>query len=306
MISGVFSHILEQFSVKAALKKILFDKTDALISPFLVNSADFPLTASSLETLIAYRSAIALKLAMAEPVASRNIADRLVQLIIEPVRHEEVQVCSAPSLALTISDHWMVKADTQGWIILTLSELGITIWLQGLNAITTLCCQDKSEPVNDFPPDLLRYWPLSPHLRLSLPMVLQHEHARCCTWLRRSHLQDGELTTTLVPYHSTPLASQPHWRWSDQSPIACYQLLRTIVHTLDIMAERKGDPMTCLRQGYALGQAVYTFEASIPLGTVQMLPSEVQLAIWSVMQAAQQVLGLIISNVLQQKPVENF
>ncbi|NER82989.1 MAG: hypothetical protein F6K42_26225 [Leptolyngbya sp. SIO1D8] len=305
------SDLIGQLSVKTVLKKSLFNTTEAAIPNFPGNLAKFPLTTSSRHASICYRSAIALKLAASEPSKAKAIANQFIEVT---KGWEDVKFFPEVPKAITNTPQGRLQADAQGWITLTLSEAGIAAWLQGLNDFPLARELEQIGSVGSPQMDRLRSLPLCSRLQLSLPLLLQFGHVRCCAWLRYRDETDHRVSSDQrgvddegddqsLAWRELP-ATQ--WGWSDKSPSACYQLLQAIVQAVDTMADQSGEPTTCLRQGYVLVEAIYAFQSAIPLGTIYDLPAEIQVSIWSLTRAAQQVLMLVIVGVLQQTPAQSF
>ena len=302
MPSGGLSDTLAQIAVKRVLKKTLLDKAEAA-PRFLLNVPDdFPLTAFFRNNApLAYRSAIALQQATATSIEAKTLAQQWIEILARPAN---VTVNDWPAIA----HHLNIDRDDEGWITITLADVGISIWLQDLNNRSFLLGLRQDEPEMTLPLDRLSRRPLCLQLKLSLPMLLQFSYAGCCHWLRQAEQSAQSPFEQKTLLHQSVLHGEQGlaWRWSSQSPAACYTMLRAIVQALDTMADQQGDPVTCLRQGYALAAAVYTFQAAIPVATVPTLPPEAQISIWSIVRAAQQGLALVILGVLKQMPASNF
>lgn len=301
MLSGDFSATLARISVKAALKKILFDHLEPAIASFLVNPAGVPLTTASGETPIVYHSAIALKLAALGSLSTPNSWHRWIEIISEQMNTKPNQPISQTGLASAIADHWQVTADTQGGILLTLNSHGIATWLQQVYTVIPPSITITGEPARLAKPPGPQCW-LGQHLRLSGPMTLQFGHARCWTWL---HDLQQQSTQPLVQLGDQGSLVQGHGRmvWSDHSPKACHRFLQAIARAIDTMADHADDPVACLRQGYALSHAVYEFQGAVPFATVSGQPATIQDSTWSLVLAAQRVLALVISVWLRQTPM---
>ena len=316
MSSQIANNTLTQIAIKAVSKRLLFDALKASIASTPVTLANFPIAALKGNWPITYRCAIALKLAASESIAASTIANQLVEVIRG---QQDVKFFPGVSGQFLSALPWVVHADDQGWILLTLCDQGIADWLAYLNELTLFPSSNQSEQSEQSAPNETNIpnqsgaafrteaFPrglLCSQLQLSLPMLLQFGHARCCAWLR--HADPASYREQPLPFTSEQPPVGIPWGWSSDSPIPCHTLLCAIVQVLDTLADRRGDRTTCLRQGYVLVEAIYTFQAMMPLGTIHTLPTTDQIAIWSLTRAAQQILAWIISDVLGQRPAQSF
>ena len=306
--SGGLSDTLAQVAVKRVLKKTLLDKFVTLSNFDLPTPVDFPLTEfSSSKAPLAYRSAIALQQAAASSVDIETLAQKWGEVLTSQVNTLPIAQTSDRSLTTA---HWHAEVESQGWLIITLTDLGITTWLQVWNnlvwhnSILPFTVPLEQERLQ-LPAKLTRL-PLCGQLRLSLPMLLQFAHACCGHWLQQVKTLQQADSWPSYETEREHTSSNPIWEWSSQSPIACHTLLQRVVRAIDMMAAQAGDPTTCLRQGYIIAEAVYNFQATIPLATVHTWPPESQVSVWSTVRAAQQGLALVLGGILKQTPTQNF
>ena len=302
--SGGLSDTLAQVALKRVLKKTLLDKILTLSKFDVPALVDFPLTASfSGKSPLVYRSAIALQQAKTSLVDVETLAQQWVEMFAE--RENNFLIVASGDSSAT-AEHWFVEVGAQGWISIILTDLGITTWLQTWNdrALSSLTLQDETASI--LSSENLPKLPLCVQLKLSLPMLLQFGHACCCYWLQQGRTLAKEKSVHQLAMEREQALPDSAWGWSSESPIACHMLLRAIVRALDTMAAQAGDRMTCLRQGYAIAEAVYRFQAAIPLVTIHSLPPESQVSIWSSIRAAQQSLALVILAILKQIPMQSF
>lgn len=315
-MSQYFSDTLAQIAMKGLLKKTLFDKVPISARYHLSDSTDFPLIASPDNSAsLVYRSAIALKLAASKSTDANTIAKQLIEAIAT-VHHQSLEISEAASLTKA----WTLANDDQGWIIIALSDSSVTAWLDRLDGIDLLqpsldlsdqrqsrqaCTSTHNQsPHNQSTNDgsTTGRYALCTKLRLSLSALLQFGYNCCSTWsnILRAHMTNSPAgqTTCQTGDNAQDKMLRLQLQWSSQSPIACHKLLQAIATALDTMGEQKGDRVTCLCQSYYLTEAVYIFQATLSLTTLLSLPLTSQASAWSVLRAAQQVLGLVIVNVL--------
>ncbi|MEL6383081.1 MAG: hypothetical protein AAFQ89_11640 [Cyanobacteria bacterium J06626_18] len=306
MPSGDLSDTLAQIAAKSVLKKTLLDKKEAAYERLPLLPGTFPLTASSGEKYpLVYRSAIALEQVALSTIDAEALAQQWVEVLME---RDDLAGAAPPAIAIP----WIVDADAQGWLVISLTDAWISRWLQVLHSRSRVYLAGMRNTDSSLAsPDLgtvlhtLSRRPLCTQLALSLPMLLQFTHACCCYWLSE-RCASGPPTQNSIGDSPVVEAPEISGEWSSQSPGACHELLRAIAQALDIMAEQRGDRATCLRQGYRLAEAVYTFQAAIPLATVPTFGPEIQTSIWSIVRAAQQGLALVILGILKQTPAQQF
>lgn len=297
MPSGGLSDTLAHIALKRVLKKTLLDKAETGSDFGLCRPPDFPLVAFFRgRGQLRYRSPIALQQDASETMDPATLAKQWVELLTS-------QSTVAANDESAIAHYLNINADTHGWITVTLLDPGTAIWLKAWNETSLTHLKTHEQPENSLPLDALSQRPLCKQLKLSLPMLLQFAHASCCHWLRQAEqFRPRMLTSQSILTDASEFA----WGWSSQSPAACHVLLQRTVQALDTMAEQQGGSVTCLRQGYTLAEAIYSFQAAVPLATVQTFPDEVQNSIWSTVKAAQQGLALVILGTLKQTPVMSF
>jgi hypothetical protein len=275
------------------LKKALFERLRAsaqiLPASGIRQASSIPLTLLSSSPGVIYQSAIAQKLAAITQEDPGHILQQVASALQTPCLPEEVT-------ALKITE--AVPATSRGapapntWIAFTVSSTAMTTWIERLQQLP-LPITPNSEPPGSVL-TLLQHqqWQLCQRLRLSLPMTLQWSQARCGFWL----WEMGRAPNAgLAPPDRSGIASP-----------ATPELLRTLVYAVDTLAAQPEDPITFVRQGYAIAEAIYTFEARLPLSTVLTSPQPVRVEIVGLLQAVQRVLALILFTTLGQTPASEF
>jgi hypothetical protein len=298
MASGRLVQTVADFSLQRVLKKALFDHLNTsqqIVSlSGLVDASSIPLTLLNTADDVTYQSAIALTLAAITHQNPSLIAYQLAMALQTPQLPGAIAALQTAPTS-TCDPSRPPSAGTR--LSLTVSDVALTSWLQGLHRM----------PLPVAPPPVLptverllkqQQWPLCQTLRLSLPMLLQWSRVRCGHWLDAPRRQGRQ--------HWSPAAMDSPWTWSRNSPLACWELLQTLVYAVDTLAVQADDPVTFLRQGYAIAAAVYTFEARFLISTVPALASEVQGAIAGLLAAVQSVTALILLTTLGQSPVPTF
>lgn len=281
-------------AAKLMLQKALFKKIDAKVPGFILSPAQFPLSSAASPTGIVYRSAIALKLAAQISVFADIAAYDLSEHFVKDLPLEN------RNLPITWTD-WSMQRQDSGWIFFTLSDHGISKWLEHLCSElaerSLVPFADTSSTNPNLPlPKLCR------QLRLSLPMFLQWSYVRCYHWgqyLADSQHQQVQATGTHTP-------ASLSWGWSAESPLPCHQLLQVLCAAVDRIAASSVNPQTLLAQGYAVAAAFHQLQGTLPRKTVHGLSPVVQTSIWSLTQAVHYLLAQVIATIYHQKPALSF
>lgn len=301
-VYGEIDHILPDLSLKAIFQKILFSCAQVGANSGLRNPADVPLRVCANLPGLTYRSAIAYKL---KPAAQLSVEQWAHQLALKiTAQAAEVPGQTSAPILLRLEEHWSIHVEPSGWIALRVTRQGVLSWLHQFNQIAVRLSHHPPSPA--VPIALLpsTHFSLCQKLRVSLPVFLQVSHARCHAWLR--HL--GEPTMSLPK----PLSSEslPTFEVIDDAPSQAsdpYEaLLKALVLVTDTMAAQIGDAQTYLRQAYSLAQAIYAFQATVPVATVYQLSTDNQIILGGLMQASQQILALVLIGVLGQTPTNNL
>ncbi|MEO1094670.1 MAG: hypothetical protein AAFX01_07190 [Cyanobacteria bacterium J06638_28] len=288
--------MVDSIAAKVMLQKALFEKLDKRIQGVIFSPEQFPLAGIVVPTGIAYRSAIALKLAAQTSLFADIVAHDLSQHFVE-----------RPSLenrhSPMIWANWSIQVQASGWITFTLSDHGISEWLQHLcsaftkQSLEPLAC-DRSWVNLNLPTQELCY-----QLQLSLPLFFQWSYIRCCRWLQQIEACQRHAEVTA---RSTAHAPKPQWGWTAASPLPCHHLLQTLCTAVDRIITAPTQSRILLAQGYTVAAAFYQFQCALPRGTVHSLSPAVQTSIWSLHQAVRHMLAQVIIKVYQQQPTQSF
>ncbi|MEM0981939.1 MAG: hypothetical protein AAGH78_16920 [Cyanobacteria bacterium P01_H01_bin.58] len=288
--------MVDSVAAKVMLQKALFEKLDKRIQGVILSPEQFPLSSAVVPTGIAYRSAIALKLAAQTSLFADIVAHDLSQCFIERpfLENRRSQVIWA---------NWSIQIEASGWISFTFSDDGIAQWLQHL------CSVFAKHPPESWAIDSSSVTPVLPNqelchqLRLSLPMFFQWSYVQCCRWLQHIEACQREAEVTL---QLTAHAPKSQWEWTAASPLPCHQLLQTLCAAVDRIATASTHARILLTQGYTVAAAFYQFQSVLPRETVHSLSPAVQTSLWSLHQAIRHVLAQVITRFYQQQPAQSF
>lgn len=289
-------------SIKAVLQKALFASVSSVMPDAFQNCHQVALTARPASTAITYQSAIALQLAAQGQTGP-------LHAIAEAVARQTLRCPSdqpAPSGCLEAVDHWTIQTHESGWMTLTLTPVGIIQWLQQAAAIAAApLAVEQALPIPSLQTQPYHH-PLSQRLQISLPLLLQFCHCWCCNWL--SHLVSPPSTpSTEAKLAATLALALPFSEAEKPYPLRTYgTLLPTVIQVTDRLAQGAISSEGCLKQAGTLAEAVYTFQAAVPIAQISRLPPGVRTQLEYLFQIARLVLALIIVNVLQQDPAEEL
>lgn len=218
---------------------------------------------------VRYESAIAPKLLGNTAPATAEYAQTIAQQLHQCGHVLTHQRRHLPPL---LAANMHIVATPQGWLTLTLSDVGISTWLALIADRIPQGAHDRfpsrfGQPPT--PPPSNRV--LCDRLRLSLPALLTWTHERCAIKLREMEILDRQENSasslgrqssfTNVAAYGAPTASAPH-----------IPLLKSAIHATDSLAVRPLQAQTWWRQGYALSDAAYRFDAAWSLTTLRSLP----------------------------------
>jgi DALR anticodon binding domain len=238
-------------------------------SPQIPSLRDIPIRLVTNQTEIFYVSAIALQLSKPWQKPASQIAQSLVERLVQTVEEEDLRL-PAPSIEL-VWKQVLCEANASGWLTLRLTDQGIAEWLQSLLYLFNKFTYSP-ERVNlgreNLPIALSNptdgSCPIRESTELKYPsrnstdlFQAQHIHARCCSLLNLG-IETGILKST---WRFEPAALP----WLDaKGMLRCrhpgeWQLIEQICQSWDQISLINGQPAQTVKLIQRLSQAFHGF-----------------------------------------------
>lgn len=291
-----FEEFVRKLSPRFMLRRILWECLDqcaALPESPLLCCDQFPISPLVADYSGArYESAIAQKLLGSNAPATAGYAQTIVQQLHQ-CGHALTHQSRHPPQSLAVDMD--IAVTPQGWLTLTLSNIGISSWLALITEQVPQRIHDRFSLRFDQPstlPPSNRV--LCDRLHLSLPALLTWAHQRCAIKLRAMEVLDcQENSASSLSRQSGPTNVAPDG--AATSPGAHIRLVKSAIHATDSLAARPLQAQTWWRQGYALAEAVYRFDAAWSLTALRSLPPANYNMTCSALRAAHTLLSLILA-----------
>ena len=298
-LSGNFTELFCNISPRGMLQKILV----ALLATFqpLSGIVDkrFPLSYLSSSEGVTYNSAIAPMLCANQSQDAVRWAEQFAIFLRSSLRDNTIL---AEKGRRAIANHLQIETNDRGWLKLTLAESGIAAWLDSLQSLNISVLVEVLTKCQLPTTSLKRQsFPLGDRLRLSLPMLLNWAYTRCHLLLEAAELRPNADCSEQFPASHQDLPT-----WTNDSPPLCHELLKATVQVVDHLAAQPITAQNFMKQGYALAETIYTFDAALPTLAVSKQRLDIQVATYSMLRAVKNILALILIGLFGETPSLSF